>query len=264
MELERCWGVAEDGAAVEVALRPALVEELERRWPPIGLERRFEPHEPLEARFGLSDEWLIVPDVEPSSDSPPPVAWDLLESELALFAVKRLIRLVPVHSAVIVWNGSVLMVPATSGAGKSTLALAAAGAGATVLSDEYALIDPATGQVTGWPRPVRRRLDDGTVERVDVAVPSPPLPVGLVAAVTHDPSAGDAPVWRALTPAEAAVELLNHTICSRSRPDDALDAVLKVGRSAPAVGGARGDARAAIGELLRLLDDSADRPAPAR
>ncbi len=48
--------------------------------------------------------------------------------------------------------------------------------------------------------------------------------------------------------------MLSHTICTRSRPDDALDAVLQVTRSAQAVSGGRGEATEAIGQLLALLE----------
>ena len=249
VQLARSWGVAEDGAVVEVALAPMLVEELERRWPPLGLERRHQPTEPLEARFGLSDSWMIVPDREQSGTNPSLEAWDHLQTELTLFAVSRLTRLVPVHAAAIAWEDSVLMVPAAPEGGKSTLALAAHEAGAMVLSDEYTLIDPDTGLVTGWTRSVRRRNPDGPADLVDIAVPSDPLPVGLVALVHYDP-AGEG--WQAISPADATVKILSHTICTRSRPDDALDAVLKVTRSARAVSGGRGEAREAIGQLLAL------------
>ncbi len=187
MELARCWGVAENGAVVEVAVAPSLVGELESRWPPFGLERRYQPAEPIEARFGLSDAWMVVPDREPSGTSPSLAAWDHLETELTMFAVTRLNGIVPVHSASIAWKGSVLVVPARPEAGKSTLALAAHEFGAEVLSDEYTLIDPYTGLVTGWTRSVRRRNPDGTVDLVDIAVPSDPLPVGLVALVSYLP-----------------------------------------------------------------------------
>ena len=81
---------------MEVAVRPHLVEALEDRWPPLGLRRQDLAPGREVARFGLSDTWMIVPDTEPSGDAPPPIAWDLLESELGLFTVKRLERLVPV------------------------------------------------------------------------------------------------------------------------------------------------------------------------
>lgn len=206
---------------------------------------------PAAARVGLSDEWVIVPDVEESGESPPPVAWDLLESTLTLFAVNRLAHLVALHSAAIAHRGRVLVVPAVSGGGKSTLSVAAVEAGATLLSDEYTLIDPSTGLVTGWRRPVRRLLDDGGTERLDLTVASEPLPVGLVAAVAYDP--GGNGTWKPISPGEATVELLAHTVCARSRPDAALDAVLAVTRSAPAVGGHRPDAAEAIARLLTLM-----------
>ncbi len=250
MELERRWGEAQNGEMVEVALVPALLGELERRWPPFGLESRLEPTGPVTARFGLSDTWMIVPDREPSGDNPSPEAWDHLQTELTLFAVTRLTHLVAVHSAAIARNGSVLIVPAPPEGGKSTLALAAHEVGATVLSDEYTLIDPVTGLVTGWARPVRRRKVNGPADLIDIAVPSAPLPVGLVALVHFDPS-GEG--WSEISPAEATAAILSHTICTRSRPDDALDAVLKITRSTRVIRGSRGEAGAAIDELLDLL-----------
>ena len=98
---------------------------------------------------------MVVPDAEGAGNNPPLVAWDLLERSLAVFAAHRLSRLVAVHAAVIGWHGRALVVPAVSGGGKSTLSLAAHQVGASVMSDEYALIDPETGFVTGWHRPVR-------------------------------------------------------------------------------------------------------------
>src|SRR5690606_17547377 len=157
--------------------------------------------------------WMVVPDREPSGLDPSAEAWDHLETELTLFAVTRMTHLVPVHSAAIVWKGSVLVVPARPEGGKSTLALAAHALGATVLSDEFTLIDPATGLVTGWPRSVRRRTPDGPADLLDIAVPSEPLPVGLVALVEFDPD-GDG--WSPISGADAVAGILAHTICSRS------------------------------------------------
>ena len=55
-----------------------------------------------------------------------------------------------------------------------------------VVGDEYALIDPETGFVTGWHRPVRILTDDGGVDRHDIAFASDPLPVGCIAFVAHE------------------------------------------------------------------------------
>jgi len=251
VDLHRSWGLAENGAAVEVALVPGLIPELERRWPPLGLERHRTPVGRVEARFGLSDTWMVVPDREPSGERPSPEAWDHLETQLTLFAVTRMTRLVPIHSAAIAWKGSVLVVPAPSEGGKSTLAIAAHEAGATILSDEYTLVDPTTGLVTGWPRSVRRRNPDGPADLLDLAVAADPMPVRLVALVRYDP---DSEGWEPLGPTAAVAAILSHTICSRTRPDDAFDAVVKVVRSAAVVEGTRGDAPDAAAALLGLMD----------
>lgn len=258
MNLSVRWGVAENGEVVEVALRPHLLEELDRRWPPYGLRQQSTPVEPVVARLGLSNVWLIVPGSEESGDDPSPAAWDLLESELALFAVKRLKNLVPVHSATIAWRDHLLVVPGSSGAGKSTLSVAASRRGARVLSDEFTLIDPITGLGFGWNRPVRLRVGtrDDRNERVEIAVRSDPLPIGLLAFVAH--ADRSVPAWTPITSSSAAIELLNHTICTRTRPAESLGAATKVARSANAVKGTRGEAARAAAQLLEMLDQHID------
>ena len=177
---------------------------------------------------------------------------DRVESELALFTSERLTGLVAVHAAVIAQESKALIVPGTSGAGKSSLAVAAAAAGAVVLSDEYALIDPTSGLVTGWRRAVRVRQPGGGVDRLDLATESGPIPVGLIALVAY--AGVSAQSWAPISRAEAVLGLLANTVCARSRPDEALDAALAIARPARAVAGPRGEAADAIVELLELLD----------
>lgn len=251
-ELTRFWGVAENGEVMELAVRPHLVDRLLERWPPVGLARHDEPVEPVVVQRGLSDEWIIIPDRDRSGDNPPLLAWDQLEQSMTLFAVQRMTRLVAVHSAVFVHDGRAIIVAAESGGGKSTLTVAAAEAGVSVLTDEYALLDPATGLVSGWRRPVRILCDDGTADRRDVAVDSDPVPVGLVAFVSYRSDVE--PGWSELSPAEIAGELLGHTISARDRPHESFDAALAVARTARGVKGTRGDAVDTIGQLLALLD----------
>ena len=157
----------------------------------------------------------------------------------------------------IVQGSSALIVPGTSGAGKSTLCVAAVAAGAEVLSDEYALVDPTSGLVTGWRRAVRIRRPGGCADRLDLATESGPVPVGLIALVAH---AGEsARSWAPVSGAEAVLGLIANAVCAQSRPDEALDAALAVTRSAPAIAGLRGEAGDAIVELLDLLHDSKPR-----
>jgi HprK-related kinase A len=58
------------------------------------------------------------------------------------------------HAGVVERDGRALILPAPSGSGKSTLTAALALRGWRLLSDELALIDPASGRVTPLPRPI--------------------------------------------------------------------------------------------------------------
>lgn len=58
------------------------------------------------------------------------------------------------HAAVLARDGRAILLPGLPGAGKSTLTVALVAAGWKLLSDELALVDTATGLVTGLPRPV--------------------------------------------------------------------------------------------------------------
>ncbi|NML15623.1 HprK-related kinase A [Azohydromonas caseinilytica] len=63
-------------------------------------------------------------------------------------------RFLTLHAAVLERGGRALVLPAPSGSGKSTLCAALALSGWRLLSDELALIDPATGLIHPLPRPV--------------------------------------------------------------------------------------------------------------
>ena len=240
---------------VEIVGRDVSAEQLAVRWPPLALARFEKPKGPVELRLvaegdAVGDEIEVTVDGEPSSGG-----WDRLESDLALFASERIAGLVAIHAAVIIRGAEALLVPGTSHAGKSTLCLAAAGVGARVLTDEYALVDPITGRVAGWRRPVRARRPDGAIDRLDIAVASDPVAVGLVALVAYD--ADPAHLWAPISGAEAVMGLLANTVCAQSRPDEALDAALALARSSQAVAGSRGEAIQAIVELLALIDGRA-------
>ena len=256
----RCWGVADDGAVVEIETDPSCADLLFEYWPPLGLTRSTNPDGPVARRIAIG---ALDQDGSPevSVDGLPSWGgWERVESELALFAAERLTGLVAVHAAVVVRGSKALLVPGASGVGKSSLCVAAANAGAQVLSDEYALVDPTTGLVTGWRRPVRVRREGGGVDRFDLTVASASVPVGLVALVKHDPVAGRS--WAPINGAGAVLGLLANTVCAQSRPDESLDAALAIARSAAAVSGTRGEAAHAVVDLLSLLDEHSRPPLP--
>jgi hypothetical protein len=136
--LERRWGVAESGEVYEVAVRPHLLDELRRRWPPVGLERRSSSVGPVVARIGLSDAWVVVPDIEASGDSPPPVAGTFLNDRWRCSHRCAYVELVAVHAAVIERDGRTRC--GHPGGGKSVLAHKHGGC--IRAQRQYALLDP--------------------------------------------------------------------------------------------------------------------------
>ncbi len=237
-------GVADDGAVVEVTLpddAPDLADELDRRWPPAGLRRLdMAPEEAATSRFRLS--------------GPSTAGWDRLESDLGLFAAERVADRVAVHAALAVVDGRAIVLPGRSFTGKTTLGLALAEAGAVLATDEYALVDPTSGLVTGWPRPARIRVGAGESRREPVAPSIPPTPVALVGLLRHDSGHGEDPAVtpESLSRADAVVRILDETVCARSRPEASLDAALHLS-GATVVTGRRGEAAAAAAWLIERL-----------
>lgn len=229
------WGRAENGAIARIRTRRSLVHEVQDRWTPFGLEHT----EPVD-RCDLD---LTVA----SSDD-----LDRLESDLALFTMEHLSRLVAVHAALLVVDGTGVVLPGPSFAGKSTLALAAAEAGVHVVSDEYTLVDPESGLVSGVTRPVRRRREGG-VERVPCARPTAPVAVSLVAVLSFEgagPSPSPVAGLSAISAGEIVMALLANTVCASVRPEDSLRAAVSVARTATGIGGTRGEAAGLVAALL--------------
>ncbi len=74
-----------------------------------------------------------------------------------------------IHAAVVEKNGQGVILPAPPGSGKSTLCAALVGRGWRLLSDELAVIDPATGKLIPIPRPVG--LKNESIEIIQAFLP---------------------------------------------------------------------------------------------
>lgn len=172
-----------------------------------------------------------------------------LHFEVALAARRRLF----VHAGVVAWRGRAIVIPGRSRTGKSTLVAALVAAGATYLSDEYAVFD-ARGRVHPYPKPLSlRAADDGPPRSIPFhelggTVGTAPLPVGLVVVSEYRPGARWRP--RSQSPARGMLALLANTVLARIRPAFALDTLHRGIADASILTGARGEAEETAIRLL--------------
>lgn len=110
-----------------------------------------------------------------------------------------------VHAAVLEREGRAVILPAPPGSGKSTLCSALMWRGWRLLSDEMALLDPGTGSLTAFPRPVSlKNASIGIIQaRYPHAVMGPRADDTLKGTVCHMRVSDDSRE-RALVPAEPA------------------------------------------------------------
>lgn len=105
---------------------------------------------------------VLRPSVEIGGDfmlaeaAPLPLAQGLLAAEMAMNLQVALgcRRFLLLHAAVVERDGRALILSGESGSGKSTLAALLALRGWRLLADEFALIEPETGLVHPFPRPI--------------------------------------------------------------------------------------------------------------
>jgi HprK-related kinase A len=97
---------------------------------------------------------VVVNGATPFLPVPATLAGPVLEWGLNWCVGRGAHRWVVVHAAVVERSGRALILPAPAGSGKSTLCAALSYAGWRLLSDEFALVDPGTGDVSPLPRPI--------------------------------------------------------------------------------------------------------------
>jgi HprK-related kinase A len=103
------------------------------------------------ARAGVR---FLVDGRTPHEDLPLAHALPVLEWGLNLVIALRAHSLLMLHSGAVEKHGRVLLFPAWPGSGKTTLCAALAHRGWRLLSDEFGLVDPATGLAVPLPRPM--------------------------------------------------------------------------------------------------------------
>jgi HprK-related kinase A len=169
----------------------------------------------------------VLPDAAPL-----PLRLGLLAAEMGMNLQMALgqRRYLLLHAAAVERDGRALLMTGVSGAGKSTLAALLMARGWRLMGDEFALVDPETGLVHGFPRLVS--LKNEAIAVVERALPSarfgplqPETPKGDIRHLKPDagsiaamdqparpvailfPSFGHAPELRDVPPAETFVRL---------------------------------------------------------
>lgn len=193
-------------------------------------------------------------------------AWNALAIQLAQAVATNVTVL---HAgAVATSEGNGLAVVGPSGSGKSTMVAALARAGATYLSDEFAVIGEGEGEGVGgtqhqlhpWPKPLSLKRDTGDLpaglclpSEVGFAIGERAVPLAAIVILQHDAAAPEPVAVRRLRPAAALVELLRHSLGARTPA--MLARLGAIARNVPVWTGARGEA-AEVVEKLSLFTRS--------
>ena len=164
-----------------------------------------------------------------------------LHSQVAAEAREQLF----VHAGVVGWGGKAVVIPGRSFTGKSSLVEALVRAGATYLSDEYAVFDE-DGSVHPYAKPLSLRDEEGrprgtfAVEALGGRAATGPLPVGMVLAARYEAGARWRP--RPLSPGRAMLTLLDNTVQVRRQPQAAMQILQRAALNAEAFQSKRGEA----------------------
>lgn len=178
---------------------------------------------------------------------------------VAEFAEQRVF----LHAGVVGYKGQAIIIPARSFRGKTTLVAELIKRGALYYSDEYAVLDK-DGLVQPFPKmlSVRGIVDEYTqtdvpVEAFGGRVGEKPLPVGLVLIAEFEKERE----WNIeiLSPARGVMEMMNHSISLRRKPEFVLEVLNKVADRAIIAKTRRGEAKEFAGRLLEFFESEISR-----
>jgi hypothetical protein len=161
-----------------------------------------------------------------------------------------------IHAGAVAHDGVAMIFPGKSFSGKTSLVSALVRAGATYLSDEFAVLGE-DGLVHPYAKPLSLRAESGT-SQVDQHVSElggvagvDAQPLGVAVVTTYRPGAE----WRPtrLTPGEGALALLSNAVPARQRPRETMQAITRLLQNAVVLQGERGEADELADELLGLV-----------
>ncbi|MFV1918811.1 HprK-related kinase A [Sphingomonas sp. MJ1 (PH-R8)] len=218
----------------------------------------------------------VLPDAAPL-----PLPLGLLAAEMGMNLQMALgqRRYLLLHAATVERDGRALLMTGVSGAGKSTLAALLMARGWRLMGDEFALLDPATGLVHGFPRLVS--LKNQAIGVVEQALPAgrfgplqPDTPKGDIRHLKPDaasvaamdvparpvailfPSFGHAPDVRPVPPAETFVRLTQASTNYVALGERGFDALTRLVATVPAQAIDYPDTETAVAMVERLWEEA--------
>ncbi len=215
---------------------------------------------------------FVIPDAAPL-----PLAQGLLAAEMGMNLQMALgqRRYLLLHASAVERDGKALLMTGLSGAGKSTLAALLMARGWRLMGDEFALLDPATGLIHGFPRLIS--LKNEAISVLEKALPQacfgPRLdgtPKGTIRHLVPDaraiaamaepaaprlllfPSYGFAAAERPVLPSEAFVRLTQASTNYVALAERGFDALTALVRDVPAHALDYPDTATALARVERL------------
>ncbi len=198
---------------------------------------------------------------------------DIEPSILAATVVWHLNTMVPdtdahlvIHAGCVAAEGAVLL-PGGSGAGKSTLVAACVEQGLTYLSDEYAVVDLATGSMVPYPKPLsldehsaggERLLPSSQLRATSVATPLAPSAIIFPRYSPDEP-----PSLTTLEPGLVVLALAAHTTNLATLSSDALPWLVGLALACPASQLTHHDASGAVPRIRAAASTSGEPVHPA-
>jgi len=162
-----------------------------------------------------------------------------------------------IHAGVVAWKDRAILLPGRTLAGKTHLVAELIKAGATYLSDEFAVLDE-DGFVHPFAKPLSMRASttapqvETPVEELGGVPGRKPVAVGLIVMCQFEAGAR----WRPkrLTACRGVLELLDQTFLARQSPELAMNILERVASGATVLKGKRGDAAAMTSSLLDAVE----------
>lgn len=183
---------------------------------------------------------------------------EYLSSQIRITVAEYAESKVFIHAGAVGWNGGAIIIPGSSYSGKTTLVSELIKQGAEYYSDEYAVLDEK-GFLHPYPKMLSMRGIIDEYSQVDTLpevfgakIGKGPIPVKLILITEFEKKSRWNP--QILKPGEGIMEILQHTIPIRFKPEFVLSVLKKTSSRAIIAKSKRGEAGLSIPLIIKLFE----------